>query len=189
MQYISKSLYIEDNDLVISLREREVKSIRQHFPVERYNQGTIKRNLYEEEEQDRHAFDDQGADKSKRYIIYLSSDKQRTSVKRIAPYYHEIDDWDVPIRCKNNAKRLLQKLESITNHGFYAELQSNNTMACYINIGKGIILNVDKQLYSSDLNVVYSIMYKNKILRVNSDLVDTLTNYIIQLQKKLKFIV
>ena len=188
MQYISKGLYIEDNELVISLRERKVKYFRQHCPVDSYIQGSIERNLYEGEEQDRHVFDDQHEDTKNRYIVYLPRDKQKSSIERITPYYHEIDNWNIPTRCKKNAKIILQKLGVIINHGFYAELQDNYTMVCYLNIGRGIILSIDNPLYLSVSNVVYSITYKSKILRVNFDDIDTLIRNIIQLQKKLKFI-
>ena len=188
MQYTSRRLYIEDNDLVISLREREVKVLRPRYQSVNDIPIVGKRDLYEEEEQDRHAFDDQGEDSSNMYTIYLPRDKQKASSKRIKSYYSKIDDWDIPLRYKNNAKRLLHKLEAIINHGFYVILRPNLLMDCYINIGKGLLLTISKSLLSNYSKVPFALTYKEQVIRINTEEIDILINQIIQLQQKLHFI-
>jgi hypothetical protein len=79
----------------------------------------------------------------------------------------------------------LEKLKSIYHTGCYIALKNNQIIDAYLNIGKGILLNVEKDLTEEDNIIIYALTYKKKVLRVNESDFDMLITQIEELQRKL----
>lgn len=188
MNFLKEDLYSgTDSESLISVQGKTTYRLSKNAENEKYYVVYAEEDdIYATEELDRYAFHDQY--ETKEYAIYLPRDKRASSIKRIVDYYAKIDEWNIALRGKKNAKDLLKKLERIVNHGFYAILRHEKIIECYINIGKGILLNIDKPLFTNTSEVIYSIIYKKKVLRVNHSDIDILVDKIILLQKKMKFI-
>ena len=82
----------------------------------------------------------------------------------------------------------LEKLKSIYHTGCYIALKNNQIIDAYLNIGKGILLNVEKDLAEEDNIIIYALTYKKKVLRVNEGDFDMLIAQIEELQKRLSII-
>ena len=54
----------------------------------------------------------------------------------------------------------LEKLKSIYHTGCYIALKNNQIIDAYLNIGKGILLNVEKDLTEEDNIIIYAYEYK-----------------------------
>lgn len=82
----------------------------------------------------------------------------------------------------------LEKLKSIYHTGCYIALKNNQIIDAYLNIGKGILLNVEKDLTEKDNIIIYALTYKKKVLRVNEGDFDMLITQIKELQRRLGII-
>lgn len=79
----------------------------------------------------------------------------------------------------------LEKLNFIYHTACYIALKNNQIIDVYLNIGKGILLNVTKDLTEEDNVIIYALTYKKKVLRVNECDFDMLITQIEELQKRL----
>lgn len=82
----------------------------------------------------------------------------------------------------------LEKLNSIHHTASYIALKNNQIIDAYLNIGKGILLNVEKDLTEEDNIIIYALTYKKKVLRVNEGDFDMLITQIKELQRRLGII-
>lgn len=84
----------------------------------------------------------------------------------------------------------LEKLKSIYHTGCYVALENYKIINAYLNIGKGLLLNVEKDLTEEDNTniIIYALTYKKKVLRVNEGDFDKLITQIKELQKRLRII-
>lgn len=82
----------------------------------------------------------------------------------------------------------LEKLNSIYHTASYIALKSDQIIDTYLNIGKGILLNVEKDLTEEDNIIIYALTYKKKVLRVNEGDFDMLITQIKELQMRLGII-
>ena len=79
----------------------------------------------------------------------------------------------------------LEKLNSIYHTACYIALKNNQIIDAYLNIGKGISLNIEKNLIEQDNIITYALTHKKKILRVNEGDFDMLITQIKDCQRKL----
>lgn len=77
----------------------------------------------------------------------------------------------------------LEKLNSIYHTACYIALKNNQIIDAYLNIGKGISLNIEKNLTEEDDVVIYSLTYKKKVLRVDEGDFNMLITQIEKLQR------
>lgn len=83
----------------------------------------------------------------------------------------------------------LEKLNSIYHTACYIALKNNQIIDAYLNIGKGISLNIEKNLTEEDNNIItYALTCEKKVLRVNECDLDMLITQIKELQKRLSII-
>ena len=96
-----------------------------------------------------------------------------------------INELSIDIDTKLVLLPFLEKLKSIYHTGCYIALKNNQIIDAYLNIGKGILLNVEKNLTEEDNIIIYALTYKKKVLRVNESDFDMLITQIEELQRKL----
>lgn len=96
-----------------------------------------------------------------------------------------IDELSIDIDTKLVLRPFLEKLNSIYHTACYIALQDNQIIDAYLNIGKGILLNVEKNLTEEDDTIIYALTYKKKVLRINEGDFDMLITQIEELQKRL----
>jgi len=99
-----------------------------------------------------------------------------------------IDELSIDIDTKLVLRPFLEKLNSIYHTACYIALKDNQIIDAYLNIGKGILLNVEKDLTEEDNIIIYALTYKKKVLRVNESDFDILITQIEELQKRLHII-
>jgi len=104
-----------------------------------------------------------------------------------------INELSIDLDTKLALLPFLKKLKSIYHTGCYIALENNKTINAYLNIGKGLLLNVEKDLTEKDLTekdniIIYALTYKKKVLRVNEGNFDMLITQIKELQKRLRII-
>lgn len=96
-----------------------------------------------------------------------------------------INELSIDLDIKLVLLPFLEKLKSIYHTGCYIALKNNQIIDAYLNIGKGILLNVEKDLTEEDNIIIYALTYKKKVLRVNESDFDMLITQIEELQRKL----
>jgi hypothetical protein len=99
-----------------------------------------------------------------------------------------INELSIDIDTKLVLLPFLEKLNSIYHTACYITLKNNQIIDAYLNIGKGILLNVEKDLTEEDDIIIYALSYKKKVLRVNEGDFDMLITQIEKLQKRLNII-
>ena len=99
-----------------------------------------------------------------------------------------INELSIDIDTKLVLLTFLEKLNSIYHIACYIALENNQIIDAYLNIGKGILLNVEKDLTEEDNVIIYALTYKKKVLRVNEGDFDMLITQIEKLQNKLRII-
>jgi len=104
-----------------------------------------------------------------------------------------INELSIDLDTKLALLLFLKKLKSIYHTGCYIALKNNQIIDAYLNIGKGLLLNVEKDLTEKDLTekdniIIYALTYKKKVLRVNEGNFDMLITQIKELQKRLRII-
>lgn len=99
-----------------------------------------------------------------------------------------INELSIDIDTKLLLLPFLEKLNSIYHTACYIALKNDQIIDAYLNIGKGILLNVEKDLTEEDNIIIYALTYKKKVLRVNEGDFDMLIAQIEELQKKLNII-
>lgn len=99
-----------------------------------------------------------------------------------------INELSIDIDTKLVLLPFLEKLNSIYHTACYIALENNQIIDAYLNIGKGILLNVEKDLVEEDNIIIYALTYKKKVLRVNEADFDMLITQIEKLQKRLNII-
>lgn len=104
-----------------------------------------------------------------------------------------VNSMSIDIDTKLVLLPFLEKLKSIYHTACYIALENYKIIDAYLNIGKGILLNVEKDLTEKDLTekdniIIYALTYKKKVLRVNEGDFDMLITQIEELQKRLHII-
>lgn len=101
-----------------------------------------------------------------------------------------VNELSIDIDTKLVLVPFLEKLKSIYHTGCYVALENYKIINAYLNIGKGLLLNVEKDLTEEDnINIIiYALTYKKKVLRVNECDFDMLITQIKELQKRLRII-
>lgn len=99
-----------------------------------------------------------------------------------------INELSIDIDTKLVLLPFLEKLNSIYHTACYIALKNDKIIDAYLNIGKGILLNVEKDLTEEDNVIIYALTYKKKVLRVNEGDFDMLIAQIEKLQKRLNII-
>lgn len=99
-----------------------------------------------------------------------------------------INELSIDLDTKLVLLPFLEKLNSIYHTACYIALQDNQIIDAYLNIGKGILLNVERDLTEEDNVIIYALTYKKKVLRVNEVDFDMLITQIEKLQKRLNII-
>ena len=99
-----------------------------------------------------------------------------------------INELSIDIDTKLVLLPFLEKLNSIYHTACYIALKNNHIIDAYLNIGKGILLNVEKDLIEEGNIIIYALTYKKKVLRVNEGDFDMLITQIEELQKILSII-
>ena len=99
-----------------------------------------------------------------------------------------INELPIDIDTKLVLLPFLEKLNSIYHTASYIALKNDKIIDAYLNIGKGILLNVEKDLTEEDNIIIYALTYKKKVLRVNEGDFDMLITQIKELQQKLRII-
>lgn len=99
-----------------------------------------------------------------------------------------INELSIDIDTKLVLLPFLEKLKSIYHTASYIALKDNQIIDAYLNIGKGILLNVEKDLSAEDNIIIYALTYKKKVLRVNEGDFDMLITQIKELQKRLNLL-
>lgn len=104
-----------------------------------------------------------------------------------------VNELSIDIDTKLILLPFLEKLKSIYHTGCYIALENDKIINAYLNIGKGLLLNVEKDLTEKDLTekdniIIYALTYKKKVLRVNEGDFDMLMTQIKELQKRLRII-
>ena len=99
-----------------------------------------------------------------------------------------INELSIDLDTKLVLLPFLEKLNSIYHTACYIALKHNQIIDVYLNIGKGILLNVEKDLTEEDDIIIYALTYKKKVLRVNEGDFDMLITQIEKLQKRLNII-
>ena len=99
-----------------------------------------------------------------------------------------INELSIDIDTKLVLLPFLEKLNSIYHTACYIALKNNQIVDAYLNIGKGILLNVEKDLTEEGNIIIYALTYKKKVLRVNEADFDMLITQIEELQKRLSII-
>mgnify|MGYP003309610659 CR=1 FL=1 len=101
-----------------------------------------------------------------------------------------INELSIDLDTKLALIPFLEKLKSIYHTGCYIALENNKIIDAYLNIGKGLLLNVAKDLTEEDnINIIiYALTYKKKVLRVNEGDFDMLITQIKELQKRLNLL-
>ena len=99
-----------------------------------------------------------------------------------------INELSIDIDTKLVLLPFLEKLNSIYHTACYIALENDQIIDAYLNIGKGILLNVEKDLTEEDNVIIYALTYKKKVLRVNEGDFDMLITQIEKLQNKLRII-
>lgn len=100
-----------------------------------------------------------------------------------------INGLSIDIDTKLALLPFLEKLNSIYHTACYIALKNNQIIDAYLNIGKGISLNIEKNLTEEDNIIIYALTHKKKVLRVNEGDFDTLISQIEELQKRLSIII
>lgn len=99
-----------------------------------------------------------------------------------------VNELSIDIDTKLVLLPFLEKLKSIYHTGCYIALKDNQIIDAYLNIGKGILLNVEMDLTEEDNIIIYALTYNKKVLRVNEGDFDMLITQIEELQKRLNII-
>lgn len=104
-----------------------------------------------------------------------------------------VNSMSIDIDTKLVLLPFLEKLKSIYHTGCYIALKNGQIIDAYLNIGKGLLLNVEKDLKEEHLTeedniIIYALTYKKKVLRVNEGNFDMLITQIEELQKRLRII-
>lgn len=99
-----------------------------------------------------------------------------------------INELSIDLDTKFVLLPFLEKLNSIYHTACYIALKDNQVIDAYLNIGKGILLNVEKDLTEEDNVIIYALTYKKKVLRVNESDFDILITQIEELQKRLRIL-
>ena len=99
-----------------------------------------------------------------------------------------INELSIDLDTKLVLLPFLEKLNSIYHTACYIALKNGQIIDAYLNIGKGILLNVEKDLTEEDDIIIYALTYKKKVLRVNEADFDMLITQIEELQKRLSII-
>lgn len=99
-----------------------------------------------------------------------------------------INELSIDLDTKLALLPFLEKLNSIYHTACYIALKDSKITDAYLNIGKGILLNVEKDLSEEDNIIIYALTYKKKVLRVNEGDFDMLITQIEELQRKLHII-
>lgn len=99
-----------------------------------------------------------------------------------------VNELSIDIDTKMVLLPFLEKLKSIYHTGCYIALENYKTIDAYLNIGKGILLNVAKDLTEEDNIIIYALTCNKKVLRVNEVDFDMLLTQIEELQKRLSII-
>lgn len=99
-----------------------------------------------------------------------------------------VNELSIDIDTKLVLIPFLEKLKSIYHTACYIALENDKIIDAYLNIGKGILLNVSKDLSEEDNIIIYALTCKKKVLRVNEGDFDMLLTQIEELQKRLNII-
>jgi hypothetical protein len=97
--------------------------------------------------------------------------------------YETINGLSIDIDTKLVLLPFLEKLNSIYHTACYIALKNNQIIDAYLNIGKGISLNIEKNLTEEDDVVIYSLTYKKKVFRVDEGDFNMLITQIEELQR------
>lgn len=114
--------------------------------------------------------------------------KKIIDIDNLDNLYETINELSIDFDIKLVLLPFLEKLKSIYHTACYIALKNDKIVDAYLNIGKGILLNVERDLTDEDNVIIYALTYKKKVLRVNEGDFDMLMSQIGELQKRLNII-